>query len=260
MDELYQIQAEVVVNEEIAPSIFRMTLAAPEIADRAAPGQFVMVRPGPDLDPLLPRPFSIYQVTSGGWVQIVYKVVGKGTRLLAGIPRQARVQLVGPLGRGFSLPDGHRFCLVGGGMGIAPLFFAARELVRRHQDVTVLLGARTSNELAPFAEDFRLLGLIPLLATDDGSMGKQGLVVDLFDDLAHDRFLVRCCGPYPMMRAVVERCRALDFDAEVSLETMMACGVGACMGCAVANGTRPDRYLHVCKDGPVFQAEELAWR
>ncbi|MGV1100611.1 dihydroorotate dehydrogenase electron transfer subunit [Thiovibrio sp. JS02] len=260
----YQSQAEIVRQEHITGDIVRMTLRAPDIAASAKPGQFIMVKVSDGHDPLLRRPFSIHQATADGMVQILFKVLGKGTRILAGLEKGNTLNLVGPLGHGYSLEKRAAFCLVGGGMGIAPLYFLARELLRRASipKLVVLLGARNSGELAQLAEDFRALGVRELhLATDDGSLGHHGYVAELMP--LHmgkeEQWQVCSCGPHPMLHAVVKQSRALSCPCQVSLETMMACGIAACLGCAIPAAGLAGDYLHVCKDGPVFDANEVAW-
>ncbi|HSR36687.1 MAG TPA: dihydroorotate dehydrogenase electron transfer subunit, partial [Desulfurivibrionaceae bacterium] len=229
----------------------------------ARPGQFLMLRVGEGRDPLLRRPLSIHQVTANGWVQVLFKVVGQGTRLLAALAPGQAVDVVGPLGNRFALHTGRNLCLVGGGMGIAPLYFLARELQRSNppEAVVPILGARTAAELRPLADDFVALGLEPRLATDDGTLGHHGLVIDLLSELMATSALwtVYTCGPYPMMRAVAKLCREQGWECQVSLETMMACGLAACLGCAIPAAQLDGPYKHVCKDGPVFGAEEVAW-
>lgn len=258
----FQQLAEISKAEKLTPDIYRLSLLAPEIAAAARPGQFVMLRPGGLLDPLLRRPLSIHQVTASGLVQVLFKVIGKGTALLAEFKPGRRLDVVGPLGRGFPLQAQGRVCLVGGGMGIAPLFFLAKEFQRRlpPEAITLLLGARTAIELRQLADEFRLLGLAPQLATDDGSLGHHGRVPELLErHLPGTGWQVYCCGPQPMMRAVAAHCAERQWPCLVSLETMMACGISACLGCAVASASGEPPYLHVCKDGPVFAATEVAW-
>ncbi len=261
----FQCQAEIVRMEHLTSDIVRMTLQAPDIAACAIPGQFIMVKAGEGCDPLLRRPFSIHQVIGNGRVQILFKVLGKGTRLLAGMRAGMALNLVGPLGRGFSLESREGFCLVGGGMGIAPLYFLARELQRlsRPPQLVVLLGARTAAELAQLAEDFRELGVRELhLATDDGSLGHHGYVAELIPrqlGRGGDDWQLCACGPHPMLQAVAKEAKSLSCPCQVSLETMMACGISACLGCAIPRAGLSGAYLHVCKDGPVFDAKEVAW-
>jgi dihydroorotate dehydrogenase electron transfer subunit len=265
-----KLDAEVLRNEEITEDIFRLTLMAPEIAEAAMAGQFVMVRASNDLGPpLLRRPFSIHQAAADGRIRILFKAVGKGTRFLSGLRTGDTLSLVGPLGRGFRPPNqSESICLVGGGMGIAPLFYLAQQILLaspQPKDIKVLLGAATAEELAVLLADFAALGVNVFAATDDGSLGHHGLVTDLLrDNLNHDiPWHVYSCGPHLMMGAISRYCADQQWPCQVSLESLMACGISACLGCAIrgaqpaANSGRP--YLHVCKDGPVFEAGEVAW-
>jgi dihydroorotate dehydrogenase electron transfer subunit len=257
----FQEQAEILCKEQLAHDLYRLTLQASDIAGDARPGQFVMIRAGQGYDPLLRRPFSIHQISGGGRLQVLFKVIGKGTKLLADMDTGQSLDLVGPLGQGFTLRMQQPVCLVGGGVGIAPLLFWAKELLQNMapQEIVVLLGARTREEIEAVAEDFIDMGLKPLIATDDGSWGYHGLVTDLMGELAAQKSLaVYTCGPYPMMRTAVKQCTVHGWDCQVSLETMMACGVAACLGCAVSKAAGSG-YLHVCKDGPVFAADEVSW-
>lgn len=260
-----QLRAKVVRNDVITPDIKRMTLAAPEIAAAARPGQFVMVRVSDGLDPVLRRPFSIHQIIGERELQILYKVVGKGTAMLARKSPGETLDLIGPLGSGFAMEqDGKKACLVGGGMGIAPLYFLAKDFLRslNPREVMVLLGARTADEIKTLASDFTALGINQVhVATDDGSYGHHGLVLDLMHSEMPDasNCKVYSCGPHPMLKAVANFCKSKNCVGQVSLETMMACGIGACLGCAIPRAGLAGDYLHVCKDGPVFDANEVAW-
>ncbi|MDA8160409.1 MAG: dihydroorotate dehydrogenase electron transfer subunit [Desulfobacteraceae bacterium] len=261
---MQQLDAPITRREQLAPDLVRLTLLAPAIAAGARPGQFLTIKSGPGHDPLLRRPFSIHRVVADGSLQVLFKVLGPGTRSLARLKVGESVNLVGPLGNYFQ-----RFpamCLVGGGLGIAPLLFLAQEIRDQAPEtrIELLLGARNRQELAPLAADFADLGLTPRLATDDGSWGHHGLVTDLIPQAlgAERDWRIGCCGPYPMMRAVAALCQERGWGCQVSLETMMACGIKACLGCAVAPSPRREtggRYLHVCQDGPVFNSEDLAW-
>lgn len=261
-----QFTARVDGRQALTSDIFRLTILAPEVAERARPGQFVMLRCGDNLDPLLNRPLSIHQRLPDGKIQVLFKVFGEGTRRLAALAKGDSLQVVGPLGRSFSLLPEEPVCLIGGGLGIAPLFFLASELLSRHPQAPrpqMLLGARTAAELAPLAQELgEKLGLDPHLATDDGSGGHHGLVTDLIADRLESggKYQVYCCGPTPMMAAVARLCGERGWPCQVSLETMMACGISACLGCAVKGSDPAGGYLHVCKDGPVFDAEKVGWR
>lgn len=261
----FEEQAEILRQEQLTPEIFRLTLQAPEIACCARPGQFVMIRTSTCYDPLLRRPLSIHQTIGNTQVQLLYKVVGKGTRLLASMRPGQQLSLTGPLGRGFDVAKKSAICLIGGGMGIAPLYFLAREILRATDAIpqcVVLLGARTAGELGPLPRDFRDIGVTQThIATDDGSLGHHGFVVELLPQHldVKQKWTVCTCGPHPMMKGVVRECRKQGWECQVSLETMMACGISACLGCAVPRADLSGPYLHVCKDGPVFKAEEVAW-
>jgi dihydroorotate dehydrogenase electron transfer subunit len=259
----YQSKAEVLRSEQLTRDVFRLTLFAPEIAKAARPGQFVMLRvTDAGLDPLLRRPFSIYQATSDGRLQFLYKVVGKGTRIMTGLHPGQLVDLVGPLGRGFMLEERDHCCLIGGGMGAAPLFFLATWLLRQGETAPlVFMGARNEEELGAATADFQALGIRVVKATDDGSAGHHGYVVDLLVEELGTNSQPRhvySCGPYPMLRAVSQLCHLHKTPCQVSLETMMACGISACLGCAIPKA-HLDGYLHVCKDGPVFDTGQVAW-
>ena len=257
----YQQLAEVIRSEKLSSDIFRYTVKASDIASSSRPGQFVMVRSGEGLDPLLRRPFSIHQVAEGGVLQILFKVIGKGTQALARLQPGQHMDILGPLGRGFSIAENQLHYLVGGGIGIAPLLFLAKKMLKKNEpsSIKVLLGARTKDEIAALVEDFTIMGLNVQTATEDGSLGKQGLVTDLMAPLNQgEPVMVYTCGPHPMLQAVVKLCRSHKLDCQVSLEAMMACGLAACLGCAVLRADLHG-YVHVCKDGPVFNADEVAW-
>jgi dihydroorotate dehydrogenase electron transfer subunit len=259
----YQSKAEVLKSEQLTRDIFRLTLLSPEIAKASRPGQFVMLRvTEAGLDPLLRRPFSIYQATGNGRLQLLYKVVGRGTRIMTSLQPGRMVDLLGPLGRGFITEERNNSCLIGGGMGAAPLFFLATWLVRYgDMEPLVLMGARDKEELEAVTADFKELGVRVVRATDDGTAGHHGYVIDLLAkemENPSQPWHIYSCGPYPMLRAVSQLCHLHNLPCQVSLETMMACGISACLGCAIPKA-RLDGYLHVCKDGPVFQAGQVAW-
>jgi dihydroorotate dehydrogenase electron transfer subunit len=258
----FQKKVELVRSEVIARDVIRLTFNAPEIATVALPGQFVMIQIGSGKDPLLRRPFSIHQTASSeGTLQILFKVVGRGTELLAHAKVGEQLSLLGPLGKGFVLGEPGKACLVGGGMGIAPMLFLASRFQQQSKKGVVpkvILGARNSEELLPLIGDFEALGLEVLAATDDGSLGHHGLVTDVLKsiNLGPD-FTVYSCGPRPMLAAIHHLCLKENIRCQVSVESVMACGMGACLGCAVP--LKAGGYAHACSDGPVFEAGELLW-
>ncbi len=222
------------------------------------PGQFAMLADaegwggGEDGRPYLARAFSVARVRDGE-AHYLLEDVGPGTRRLCALSPGDEVFALGPLGRGFSMPrEGRRALLVGGGVGIAPLAIMQDALTEAGSESTVLLGFRD----AAHAVGARLLSGV-VLATDDGSVGHAGLVTELLAaELQRDgHAVVYACGPAPMLEAVRTLCSARDTPAELALEAGMACGFGACYGCVVP--TRNGRYLRVCVDGPVIDADEL---
>ncbi len=256
----YQENSIVESVEQLAGTLFRLTLVAPSIAATAQPGQFVMAACGPSLDPLLRRPFSIHRILDPDRIQLLFRVVGKGTGLLAGCKPGQPLSLIGPLGRGFRPPPQGPVCLVGGGIGIAPLLFLAdrfRAASSNPLACTVLLGAQTGDELTSLAREFAALRCQVETATDDGSLGYHGFVTDLLAPHLATAQQVYVCGPQPMMARVALESQAAQVGCQASLEAHMACGLGACLGCTIHGSD--ERYRHVCKHGPVFQAEEVAW-
>jgi dihydroorotate dehydrogenase electron transfer subunit len=258
-----RIEAEVLGQVRSGAAAWTLRLDAGSGWPGSVPGQFVMLAPGPvgaapRTDPLLPRPMAVFR-SEGSWLEVLYKVVGRGTALLSAARPGERIRLVGPLGGGFQLPaDGERAVLVGGGTGIASLYDLAAAGRRCGALVSVLLGARSADELLARAE-FESLGVDLQLATEDGSAGRQGLVTALLEDVLRqsDSARVYACGPTGMMRAVADRAAAAGRPCQVSLENRMACGFGVCLGCAVPRAT--GGFDLVCRDGPVFDAGALAW-
>jgi dihydroorotate dehydrogenase electron transfer subunit len=232
-----------------------------------APGQFLMLSPGPlgaapRLDPLLPRPMAVYRASPVGHgsadVEVLYRPTGRGTRLLADARPGETVGIVGPLGRGFPDPAaGTPALLVGGGTGIASLYELAARLAPSASP-RVLLGARTADEVMGLA-DFRSLPVALEVATEDGSLGVRGLVTDLLGRALRAALpaTVYACGPTAMMRRAAELAAQSAQPCFVSLENPMACGFGVCLGCAVPQAEGGFRL--VCRDGPVFDARRIAW-
>lgn len=256
----FQEKSLLLATERLSASYFRLVLSAPQIAAQAQPGQFVMVACGTTLDPLLRRPFSIHRCPGDGSLHLLIKIVGKGSQLLADLAPGTTLDLLGPLGKGFSLQPELPTVLVGGGVGIAPLLFLV-EYCKLDPACfvppAVFLGGQTAQDVQQLAEEFKQLGCPVTVSTDDGSLGYQGLVTEPLRVVLHQFRKAYVCGPTPMMAATAALCKAAGIACEVSLEAHMACGLGACLGCTVhaADGG----YLHVCKHGPVMPAEEVAW-
>lgn len=258
--------AEIVLQEKVGPEHYMMRVYAPQLTRLAKPGQFVHVRCNKAADPLLRRPISLHGIDyQYGTVSLLYQVVGQGTRLLAEMKTGDEIDIMGPLGRGFSVPDGIANVLViGGGIGVAPLFPLVQAL--RHYQVkqTVLLGARTAGYVIG-TEQLASLGIKVEVATDDGSLGHRGFVTDLAEKyikLAKPDYFY-ACGPDPMLKQLLKIAGAAGLDGQVSLEERMGCGVGACLACVCKTKTgeaepaRDFEYKKVCTDGPVFGAGEV---
>ncbi len=244
-------------NEDLGGGCRLLALVLPEQlpAWDVEPGQFVMLRGDWGLHPLLPRAFSVLSAGSGR-LEILVKVVGRGTRLLAGQAPGSTMTVLGPLGRPFPAPaSGVKDLLVAGGSGIGPLFFYGLRAAPG-SDLELLYGGRSGGDLV-LAARAAAAGLRLHLCTEDGSAGSRGMVTDLLGERLDGSGPMRvlACGPTPMLRAVVELCGARGVECWVSLETEMACGVGLCRGCSVAHPEGGWRCT--CLDGAVFRAEEV---
>jgi dihydroorotate dehydrogenase electron transfer subunit len=292
------VRARVAFNRPISTAYLHLGLAAPGFPPTFRAGEFVMVRPTGVGDPFLPRAFSIYRVSGGAdspaVVEILYKVLGKGTRYLARLDVGQEIEILGPFGNAFTLPEdlGHAV-LVAGGIGVPPIAALAVELAKMRntqrvpewgmRNMEVFLGGKTSEDIL-CVKDFEEAGARVHITTEDGSLGTRGLVTDLLGPflrggtqaLRHpgtqaspecqSAQVPTCrlytCGPPGMLAAVARLAEELAVPCQVSVEANMACGFGACMGCAVeirADVAGPG-YKLVCKDGPVFDSREIVWR
>ena len=257
--------AAVLSHADLGAGYRRLSLHAPAIAAGAAPGQFVQLRvPGLEASALR-RPFSICDADpAAGTLAILYKRVGRGTAAMAPLAPGDGADLVGPLGRGFPLPPPDAApLLVGGGYGVAPLYFLARTILAGgRREIHLFVGGRTASDLL-LLDDFRALGVAVHPATNDGSLGAKGLVTAPLDGFLAGarRPVLSACGPAPMLRALDERALAGGFPAWLSLDRRMACGVGACCGCAqkVRGPDGAMRVAMVCSDGPVFPRGAIVW-
>jgi dihydroorotate dehydrogenase electron transfer subunit len=265
------VLAEVLWNQPLSADYNVIALAAPQIAERTAPGQFVMVRTRDALDPLLRRPFSVFECLRDGvgrptGITLLNKRVGVGTRLLYRAAAGERLACLGPLGRPFTVidPPGEAW-LVAGGVGLAPFATLAEALVARGTTTRLFYGARRGDEL--YRSDlFERLGVGLQCATEDGSVGARGFVtVPLARALAArgggHGVQVYACGPTPMMREVAAVCARAGAPCEVSLEQVMGCGLGGCYSCVVRvrDPGGAAHFVRSCVHGPVFDAGRLVW-
>jgi len=298
------VRASIAFNRRLSPAYLHLGIVAPGFPPTFQAGEFVMLRPSWVGDPFLPRAFSIYRLSGDGSdpraaaaapvVEILYKIIGRGTQCLSRMGPGEEVEILGPLGNGFRTPAGMTMAvLVAGGIGVPPISALATQLGTGHgaegrgqaeraatpgtapiphrpgphpcgpsPRIEVFLGGRTSEDVL-CAADFEAAGGGVHVATEDGSLGARGLVTELVQPILARQGAsgtqVYACGPAGMLEAVGRLAEALEVPCQLSLEANMACGFGACMGCAVpVRGPEP-RYKLCCKDGPVFEASEVAW-
>jgi len=278
-----QIKAEILLNKEIAGSHFKMVLDLGKFNTPIKPGQFLHIKAGSAYDPLLRRPISIHRIGSNqNIIELLYKIEGKGTQLMSRRSKGTYLDIIGPLGNGFKVPKGQsNFILVAGGMGIAPLIALADSLARfRKRTITVILGAKTK-DFVVCKKELLDIGAKVIVVTEDGSEGEKGLatavlksVIEQFDLRKSAAALTKkhtkkitiaeygpevglyACGPSGMLKAIATIAKYYNMQAQASFEERMGCGVGACLGCTIQTKTG---YKRVCKDGPVFDLEEIAW-
>jgi dihydroorotate dehydrogenase electron transfer subunit len=265
------VDAAVIANTRLSDDYSVIALDAPEIAGLARPGQFVMVKPTHSADPLLRRPFSIFEILRNGrgaptGISLLNKRIGRGTGLLYDVEPGARVPCLGPLGRPFEPIDAPtQAWMVAGGVGLAPFMTLAEALGARGTRTTLFYGARRAAELY-YTDAFERLGVTTVLATEDGSLGTKGYVTAPLERALSalapgDAVQLYVCGPTPMMRAVAAVARAHNQSCDVSLEQVMGCGLGGCYSCVVLTrqpGAAP-HFVRSCLDGPVFDADLIVW-
>lgn len=241
---------------------YRLVLKAPEAAAAAVPGQFVMLRVTENLDPLLARPFGISSVPSRSSIEILYRVAGRGTALLTRAEAGQTLSLLGPLGKGFPMPEKTVTpVLVTGGSGFPPLHFLA---LRTNARAKVFIGARDKECLPPVSvlKSLKDHTQNVTIATEDGSAGRQGLSTDILNafltkEERKTHFVLYACGPHAMLAAVSRIAAEHSIACYVSTEERMACGFGVCMGCSVP--MKAGGYKRACKEGPVFDSREIEW-
>ena len=250
-------KGKVLEINDLAPGIYDMKVEC-SLSKDALPGQFAMLYPK-DASTLLPRPISICEITDNA-LRFVFRVAGKGTKEFSGYKAGDEITLMGPVGNGYPLDKaaGKKCVLLGGGIGVPPVLELSKQLSKKGCDVTVICGYRDSNLF--LKEDFEKYAKL-LVATEDGSFGTKGNVMDAIKagDISPD--VIYACGPMPMLRAIKRYAYDKGIDAFISLEERMACGVGACLGCVVKTKD-VDHHSHVnnarvCTEGPVFEAKEV---
>lgn len=241
-------------NRKVNASYWKLAFANDRLAKSVLPGQFINIQLEDDSDPFLRRPFSYYRV-SGRKVEVLYEILGRGTRLLTAKRKNDSLKVLGPLGKSFTPKQkGKTHILVGGGVGVPPLVFLAEKSPIDY----LLIGCKSRGHVLPKSEFAKVKAKV-LYATDDGSYGVQGFVTVLLRQLIEkekniQNLFIQTCGPHPMMEAVMKLAREYGIEGEASIDERMACGVGACLGCMVLT---KDGYKTSCVDGPIFRFSEL---
>lgn len=261
---MVQIKAKIIFHKRLSGNYWFLEFESGLIAKNASPGQFVNIKVSDTFEPLLRRPISIHGVEASK-VKLVYEALGQGTRALSCRKPGEVLDIIGPLGKGFSYKQPTKAgpiknILIAGGMGIAPLFFLAQKI--KITKPLILIGAKNKNQLLGEAA-FKKLGAQVQVATDNGSKGFEGKVTDLLERILEEnrkteklKNLIYACGPRPMLKVIAQIALKNKINAQLSLEEHLACGIGACLGCVVATKSG---YRRVCKDGPVFYSDELTW-
>jgi dihydroorotate dehydrogenase electron transfer subunit len=258
---LRQVVATVIANEQLWGEhsvagrqkflgTWLIQLKCPEIASEARPGQFVMVNCGEEC--LLRRPFSLHQVNEDG-IALFYAVLvdGKGTRWLSQRKAGESVDIIGPLGNGFSIaPASNNLLLVAGGNGIAPLYFLTQDALKKKHSLTLLYGTVDKKRLS-IPPQIKVVS-----ATEDGSVGQRGMITEILPDYISQADQLFACGPLPMYQSMARMPQLKNKPVQVSLEVRMGCGLGVCYGCTIK--TKSD-LKQVCRDGPVFDLNDILW-
>lgn len=248
-----KIRANILRQEMIARDVFSMVIQAKEIAKQAVPGQFVDLYSA-DGSKLLPRPISLCEIDrEQGTLRLVYRIAGKGTAEFSTLTSDHTIDVLGPLGNGFK-KEGKKAIIIGGGIGIPPMLQLAKEL---DCEKSIVLGYRDeeflSSEFKPYGDVY--------MSSDNGEFGVKGTVMDAIREYGIEGDIIYACGPTPMLRAIREYAIEHNIKAQISLEERMACGVGACLACVCKSKEVDDHSMvhnkRVCKDGPVFYAEEV---
>ena len=237
---------KIIENTQLTATVYKMKLSG-DVSEITSPGQFVNIK----IDGLyLRRPISVCD-SENGVLTLIYKVVGKGTEKMSEMEAGTELDILTGLGNGYNTElSGDKPLLVGGGVGVPPLYMLAKKLIAEGKKVTVILGFNTKDEI--FCEDdFKALGADVIVATADGSYGVKGFVTDALSDVEYTYFYT--CGPEPMLKALY---KATATSGQFSFEERMGCGFGACMGCSCKTITG---YKRICKDGPVLEKEEILW-
>ena len=258
-----QEQAKLIKKEQLKPDIYKFSVQAPEIVKDAQPGHFVEVRVTDQTEPFLRRPISIYNLEKeNGILEFIFQVKGKGTEMLARKNEGELIDIIGPLGYGtFKYENYNNLGIIGGGIGVFPLYELSKNAKKDNKNVSTYLGFR-SKDFVVVEEEFKKVSDEFILTTDDGSYAEKGFAINFLQKDIEDGKIdsIYACGPLPMLKAVQKLAVEKDIPCQISLEEKMGCGLGACLGCAVKtakSSKEAPEYWHVCKAGPVFQAKDV---
>ena len=254
------VKAKLIIKEQLKQDIFKFGVESKEISEIAKPGQFLEIRVIDNITPLLRRPISIYNIDKDkGIVEFIFQVKGNGTEILAKREIGEEIDIVGPLGYGtFNYADYENIAIIGGGIGVFPLHELAKSAKKDGKNVNVYLGFR-NKDFVVLEDEFKNVSNKLCLTTDDGTYANKGFAINfLKEDIKNGKIdCIYACGPLPMLKAVKKLAEEENIPCQISLEERMACGLGVCLGCAVKTADSPTdnpKYVHVCKAGPVFDA------
>lgn len=258
-----QVFAELVKKEQLNSDIFKFSIKAPSIVEKSKPGNFIEIRVSNQTEPFLRRPISIYNLDKeNGILEFIFQVKGKGTDILSKKNEGELIDITGPLGYGtFKYDNYNNLAIIGGGIGIFPLYELAKCAKKDNKNVNTYLGFRNKNYVV-LENEFKNVSNNLTITTDDGTYKEKGFAIDFFKrDIEEEKVdCIYACGPLPMLKAIQKLAIEKDIPCQLSLEEKMACGLGVCLGCAVKTSKSTKdapEYWHVCKAGPVFQAKDV---
>lgn len=258
-----QEQAELINKEQLTSDIYKFSVQAPKIVKDAKPGNFIEIRVSDQTEPFLRRPISIYNLDrENGILEFIFQVKGKGTEILAKKKIGDLIDIVGPLGYGtFKYENYNNLAIIGGGIGVFPLYELAKCAKKDNKNVNIYLGFR-NKEYVVLEDEFKNVSDNLTITTDDGSYSEKGFAINFLEkDIEAGKVdSIYACGPLPMLKTVQKLAVEKNIPCQISLEEKMACGLGVCLGCAVKTAKSPKdapEYWHVCKAGPVFQAKDV---
>ena len=261
-----QTYAKLIKKEEIIKDVFKFSVKAEEMVKTAKPGNFIEIRVSNQSEPFLRRPISIFNMNrEEGILEFIFQIKGNGTKILSKKQVGDEIDILGPLGNGtFKFEKYNTVAIIGGGIGIFPLYELAKEAKEQGKRVNTYLGFR-NKDLVMLEKEFEEVSDKLVITTDDGSYAEKGFAIDFlkkdFEDSSDiENSCIYACGPLPMLKAVQKYALENNINCQISLEEKMGCGLGVCLGCAVKKASSPKdnpEYFHVCKGGPVFNAKDV---